>query len=167
MVARKQTAIVPKRRATNGRPYHEENENLAARRSVRAIHHCRDRRPRRSEKNKRLPQRKRRTPHPSCLTAIHLLPLEKAHEECTPSRLRTKFAFFSKPVGRRFVRTTQFVGTGVLDGPKPHNNRNENGGRGNPSPTTKKSKPRGAAVCSHTPKPSPVGEGGSRLSADG
>ena len=32
-------------------------------------------------KGGRLPQPRRRTPHPSCLTAIHLLPLEKAHEE--------------------------------------------------------------------------------------
>ena len=40
------------------------------------------------------------------------------------------------------------------DGPKTHNNRNQNGGRENPSPTTKKPKPCGAAVCSHN---TPVG----------
>ena len=42
--------------------------------------------------------------------------------------------------------------------PKTNGYRNENGGRGNPSPTTKKPKPRSAAVCSQTPKPSPVGK---------
>ena len=43
------------------------------------------------------------------------------------------------------------------DCPKTSDYLNENGGRGNPSPTTKKPKPRGVAVCSRTPKPSPVG----------
>ena len=45
-----------------------------------------------------------------------------------------------KPHGVAVCSHNTPVGTGVLDGPKRNEHRNENGGRGNPSPTTKKSK---------------------------
>ena len=59
-----------------------------------------------------------------------------------------------------FIRTTQFVGVvrPLLQSNratrKTNDYRNQNGGRGNPSPTTKKPKSHGAAVCSHISKPS-------------
>ena len=113
----KQTIIATKTAGGETPPLPRRNQTLAARRCVRThpslppwgarlqatVEFCKQniecRGTRRMRCSKFVP-RKRRTPHPSCLTAIHLLPLEKAHEECTPSRLRTKFAFFSKPVGR-------------------------------------------------------------------
>ena len=79
-------------------------------------------------------------------------PRGKAYKKAKTSRLRTKFAVFSKPVGRWQCLCNKLAiqrSLICLLPPKTNGYRNENGGRGNPSPTTKKPKPRSAAVCSH------------------